>query len=223
MIEHKIYIQSKKKIKVLRILGLEEEVPIFMSMQQQSRRFHLKSLCLSGDWCHAELFIQLLISFGSHLHKLRIDLICILNLIRDGINSIQLKSVILHRYLVYLELDTIYESEIDSEDFCRVVDFFFDNINSLRHVTLFPMWYLSIFESTDDMKYLIRILSSFKHCTQLVSIVICRCIFSDQSYTDKETVSIENNFRKWLNDNIHLAYEQSFHLECNNHNRTLKL
>ncbi len=167
--------------------------------------------------------IQLLIAFGSHLRTLRADFDCLLNVIIDVENNSRLKSVMLHRHLIYLELDTIYESVIDSGDFRRVIAFLFDNSSSLRHVTLFPMWYLNIFDSSEDMKLLMEILSSFKHCKQLISIVICRCVFSDQSYNNRETTSIENDFHKWLNDNTHLTYQQNFYLECEKSDKTIKL
>jgi hypothetical protein len=190
---------------------------------QQQQRFYLTSLCLEGGSCHSVLLVQLLIAFGSHLRRLRADFDCLLNLIIDVENNFQLKSVMLYRYLIYLELDTIYELVIDSGDFRRVVTFLFDNSSSLRHVTLFPMWYSKIFDSSEDMKLLIEILSSFKHCKQLISIVFCHCIFSEQSYNNREITSIENDFRKWLNDNTHLTYEENFHLECNMSNKTIKL
>jgi hypothetical protein len=190
---------------------------------QQQQRFYLTSLCLEGSYCHNVLLIQLLIAFGSHLCKLRVDFDCLLNLIIDVENNSRLKSVMLHKTLIYLELDTIYESVIDLGDFRRVVAFLFDNSSSLRHVTLFPIWYLNVFDSSQDMKLLIEILSSFKHCKQLISIVVCHCVFSDQSYNNRKITSIENDFHKWLNDNTHLKYEQNFHLECDKSNKTIKL
>jgi hypothetical protein len=129
----------------------------------------------------------------------------------------------LHKYLAYLELDIIPQSTVDSGDFCRVIAFLFDDRNGLRHVSLFSEWYLKIFESIEDMESLRKILSSFKHCTQLISIAFCRCVFSDRSYNDRETISIESDFRKWLNDNTHLTFEKNFYLECDKDNKVLKL
>ena len=176
-------------------------------------------MCLDGNYCHSGLLIQLLITFGSHLRKLHVDIACLLNLIIDTENNSRLKSVMLHRYLIYLELDTIYDSVIDSGDFHRVLAFLFDNSINLRHVTLFPMWYMKILDSREDMKLLISILSAFKHCKQLVSIVVRHCVFSDNS----ETTSIEEDFNKWLNDNTHLTDEHNYHLECDTRNKMIKL
>ena len=186
-------------------------------------------MCLDGNYCHSGLLIQLLITFGSHLRKLHVDFACLLNLIIDTENNSRLKSVMLHRYLTYLELDTIYDSVIDSGDFRRVLAFLFDNSINLRHVTLFPMWYSEIFDSSEEMKLsfdlsedmtlLIEILSAFKHCKQLISIVVHHCVFSD----NRETTSIEEDFNKWLNDNTHLTDEQNYHLECDTRNRMIKL
>lgn len=204
-------------------------MPTSVLTQQQQHRFYLTSLYLVGAYCHSGLFIQLLITFGSHLRRLRVDFACLSNLIIDTENNSRLKSVMLHRYLIYLELDTIYEPAINSGDFHRVLAFLFGNRSNLRHVTLFPMWYSEIFDCSEkmklsfdlneDMTLLIEILSAFKHCKQLISIVVHHCVFSDT----KETTSIEEDFNKWLNDNTHLTDEQNYHLECDTRNRMIKL
>lgn len=93
-----------------------------MSIQQ---RFYLTSLYLIGSYCDSVQLIHLLSTFGSHLRKLHVDFDCLLNLIRNVHNTTQLKSIVLHKYLVYLELDGINESDIDSEDFSRVMNFLF--------------------------------------------------------------------------------------------------
>ena len=178
---------------------------------------------LSGSYCDSVQFIQLLVTFGSHLRRLHIDFDCLLNLIRDVNNNTRLKSVMLHKYLIYLELDGLCETDIDSDNFPRVMNFLFDNENSLRHVTMLPMWYLELFESIDDERLLLKILSSFKHCTQLTSIIICRCTVLNQSCNNRQIRSIEDDFRQWLNDNTHLTFEQSFDLQCDNNNRMIKL
>ena len=105
----------------------------------QQHQFHLTLLCLEGGYCHSMLLIQLLITFGSHLHKLRIDFACLLNLVNDVEKNSRLKSVLLHRYLMYVELDTIHDFVIDSGDFRHVLAFLFDNGSNLRHLTLFSM------------------------------------------------------------------------------------
>ena len=138
---------------------MENEVfPSRSIHQQQQQRFYLSSLYLTGNYCDSVQLLGLLIAFGSHLRKLNINFDCLLNLINDVNNSTRLKSVMLHSYLIFLELNNMDESQVDSGDFCRVIAFLFDNRNSLRHVTLFPAWYLQIFESIDDMKLLKKIL-----------------------------------------------------------------
>ena len=202
---------------------LESKEKPHKSISIQQQRFYLHSLCLSGTYCNSVQLLQLLIDFGSHLCKLRVDFDCLLKLINDVNNNTQLKNAIMQRNLIYFEFDLIDHTEIDSGDFHRVINFLFDNENSLRHVTLLPAWFLKIFESIKDMKRLKNIISSFKHCTQFISIIIYRCIFSNQSYNDKESMSTENAFCKWLNDNTHLTFEQDFYLECDNDNKMLKL
>ena len=192
-------------------------------MQQQQQSFYLTSLCLDGGYCPSVLLIQLLIAFGSNLRRLRVDFDCLLNLINDVENNSQLKSVMLHRYLTYLELDSIYDPAIDSGDIRRVLNFLFDNSSSLRHVTFFPMWYLKIFDSNEDMKFLTEILSCCKHRQQLISIVIYHCVFLEKSDNNEEITSLENDLQKWLNDNTHLKYEQNFHLQCDIKNTMIKL
>ncbi|CAF3203726.1 unnamed protein product [Rotaria sp. Silwood2] len=160
---------------ILFILGLDQELLKSKSIQQQ--RFYLASLCLAGDYSDSMQLIQILTTLGSHLRKLRVDFRCLLNLIIHVENNDRLKRVMLHRYLVYLELDTIYESVVDSGDIRHVIAFLFDNSTSLKHVTILSMWYLKIFESIEDMQLLTEILSSIKLCTQIISIVIYHCIF----------------------------------------------
>lgn len=190
----------------------------------QRHSFYLTSLCLDGDYCPSVLLIQLLTAFGSHLRKLRIDFDCLLGLIDDIDNNSLLKNVMLHQYLIYLELDCIYApSTIDCGDFRRVLTFLFDNSSGLRHIAIFPMWYSKIFDSNEDMKLLTEILSCCKHRHSLISIVIYHCVFPEKSDNNGEVISLEKDLYKWLNDNTHFKYEQNFHLQCDMENTMIKL
>ena len=73
------------------------------------------------------------------------------------------------------------------------------------------------------MKLSIDILSSFKQCKQLPSIVIYHCVFPDEFFDSRKTAAVENDVYKWLNDNSHLIYEENFHLQCDMKNRMIKL
>jgi hypothetical protein len=200
---------------------LKQELHESVLIQQQ--QFYLTSLCLFEYHYDGVALMQFLTAFGSHLRKLCVTFDCLLNLMIDVNNNTQLKTTMMQINLNYLELNYIDESQVNSEDFHRVIAFLFDNRNDLQHVTLFLGWHLKIYESIEDTKSLIKILSTFKHCTQLRSIVIRQCVFAGESSNDKETTFIENDFRKWLNDNTHLTFEQNFHLECDNDNKMLKL
>ncbi|CAM4903279.1 unnamed protein product [Rotaria socialis] len=196
---------------------LEKELFATISIQQQ--QFYLTSLYIEGYYCGSAQLIELLITFESHLRKLHVAFDYLLNLINDVNNNTRLKTVMLHRYLVYLELNYIWESEVNSEDFSRVISFLVDNRNGLRHIKLFLVWHLEIFESIDDMKSLIKILSTFKHCKQLLSIVIYSCTFTNQSYKHGKTISLEHDFRNTTD----LIFERNFHLECDSNNQVVQL
>ena len=194
-----------------------------MSLQQQ--RFHLTSLRITGRSCPNVQLIQLLIIYGSYLRRLRIDWGCLLDAMQidDVTNQTQLRRVIFHKYLTYVQIDNIDALAVHSGDFPRIVALLFDDMNSLRHVSLLTHWYLEIFESTEDAQALITILSSFKHCTQLISISICRCEFSNQSSANETTVIIENGFEKWFNANMHRISQRNFQFEYDHINKVLKL
>ena len=166
---------------------------------------------------------QLLITFGSYLHKIHIDFDCLLNLIIDVDNNTQLKSTIMQGNLNYFEIDSICESHVDSGNFSHVIAFLLDDRNSIRHVTLILSWYIKIFESIKDTNLLVNILSSFKHCTELTSIVVCPCIISSDSSNNKKVIYTGNDFHKWLNDNTYPILEQKFNVEYDNNNKMLKL
>jgi hypothetical protein len=187
------------------------------------RQFHLTSLRLFGKYCDNVELIQFLVTFGSYLRKLHIDFDCLLNLINDVTNNIQLKALILHRNLVYLDIDTIYQSQVDSGAFRRIITFLFDNSYSVRHITLVLMWDFEIFGSDDDMTTLMEILFSFKYCILFISIVIYHCLFSNKFKDNSQTIFIEDHIRQWLNDDTHLTYEQHFDIECDTNNKMLKL
>ncbi len=217
-----IYFRDGKRINRIyaNILETEKELIVSMPMQQQ---FHLTSLCIFGDYCKDAQVIQLLIICGSYLRKLHIDFDCLLKLINVAGNNTQLKASMFHTNLVYLDIDTIYESEVNSGAFRRVITSLFDNSNNLRHITLVLFWDFQMFGSSDDMTALMEILCSFKHCTLLISIVIYHCLFSNQFNDNSETISIKDHFHEWLNDNTHLTFEQQFDTECDTNNKTLKL
>jgi hypothetical protein len=80
-----------------------------------------------------------------------------------------------------------------------------------------------MFGSSDDMTKLMEILSSFKQCTPLISIMIYHCLFLNKFNDNREKMSIEDRVHEWLNDNTHLTFEQQFDIECDVNNKTLKL
>jgi hypothetical protein len=187
------------------------------------QQIHLTSLRVSGEYYENAHLIQLLVIYGSYLQKLRIDLMCLLNLVDDVNNNAQFKASISHRNLVYLDLDYVDDSEINSGAFRRVIDFLFDNNNNLRHITLLLTPVLELFGSSDDMTVLMEILCSFKHCTLLTSIVIYHCSFANKFNDNNQTTSIKDHFHEWLNDNTHLTSEQRFDTECDANHDKLRL
>ena len=196
-----------------------------MSLSTQQQRFHLISLHITGGSCPNVQLIQLLIIYGSYLRRLCIDWDCLLDAMKiiDVNNHTQLRRIIFHRYLTYIQIDFIYALTVRSGDFSRIVALLFDDMNSLRHVSLFTDWYLEIFESIEDAQALITILSSFKHCTQLISVSICRCEFTNQSSDNETKIFIENDFQNWFNENKHRISQRDFQFEYDNINKVLKL
>jgi hypothetical protein len=187
------------------------------------QQIHLTSLRFVGEYYENAHLIQLLVICESYLQKLHIDLRCLLNLVDDVNNNAQLKASISHRNLVYLDLDSIEDSEINSGAFRRVIDFLFDKNNNLRHITLLLTWDFELFGSSDDMTALMEILCSFKHCTLLTSIVIYHYLFANKFNDNNQTTSIKDHFHEWLNDNTHLTSEQHFDTDCDANHKTLTL